>query len=237
MTGLTYTTYLSQISTLAVVEPTNTAFLEVLPQAINYAELRIQRDLDFLSNQISNTAYSASTNNPIVALSPADFITLQSISLSSTTPHTPLIPVSKEFLQFVYPQGSTTGTPMYFSMYGGDTATGGQTAMNVRLGPIPDQNYTLNITGTIHTAPLSASNPTTFISTYLPDLFIMASMVYITGYQRNWSATSDDPNMAVNYEKQYGTLLAGAKTEEFRKKFQASAWSSLSTSPVATPTR
>lgn len=237
MTGLTYTTYVSQIATLAVVEPTNTAFVEILPQMINYAELRIQRDLDLLSTQISNSTYSATTNNEIVALNPADFITIQSVSLSSTTPHTPLLPVTKEFLQYNYPMGTTTGAPQYFAMYGGDKATGGQTAMNIRLGPIPDQNYTLNITGTLHAAPLSVANPTTFISTYLPDLFIMASMIYVTGYQRNWSATSDDNQMAVNYEKQYQTLLIGAKTEEFRKKFQASAWSSLSTSPVATPTR
>lgn len=237
MTGLTYNSYLNQISTLAVVEPSNTAFLEILPQAISYAELRIQRDLDFLSNQVSNTTYSASTNNSIVALNPADFITVQSVSLSSTTPHTPLLPVTKEFLQYVYPVGSTTGAPQYFAMYGGDTATGGQTAMNIRLGPIPDQNYNLNITGTVHTAPLSVANSTTFISTYLPDLFIMASMIYVSGYQRNFGRLNDDPQMAVTYESQYQALLAGAKTEEFRKKFQASAWSSLSTSPVATPTR
>jgi hypothetical protein len=43
--------------------------------------------------------------------------------------------------------------------------------------------------------------------------------------------------MAVTYEMQYQTLLKGAVTEEARKKFEASAWSSQGPSPVATPTR
>ena len=47
-TGLSYdgsvsgtTSYVTQISTMAVVDPTNTAFLAILPQAITYAENRI----------------------------------------------------------------------------------------------------------------------------------------------------------------------------------------------------
>jgi hypothetical protein len=43
--------------------------------------------------------------------------------------------------------------------------------------------------------------------------------------------------MAVTYESQYNALLKGAAIEEARKKFEASAWSSQSPSPVATPTR
>ena len=45
-TGLTYATYKTQIATMAVVAEDDTAFLEILPLAIDYAELRIQRDLD-----------------------------------------------------------------------------------------------------------------------------------------------------------------------------------------------
>ena len=65
----------------------------------------------------------------------------------------------------------------------------------------------------------------------------MASMIYITGYQRNFGKIADDPAMAVTYEQQYQTLLKGALVEEVRKKYEASAWSSQSPSPAATPTR
>jgi hypothetical protein len=67
---------------------------------------------------------------------------------------------------------------------------------------------------------------------------IMASMIYISAFQRNFvSAASNDPQMPVNYETQYQTLLKGAMVEEARKKFQSSGWTSMSPAPVASPTR
>ena len=66
---------------------------------------------------------------------------------------------------------------------------------------------------------------------------IMASMVYISAYQRNFGRANDDPQMAVTYESQYQTLLKSALSEENRKKFEAAAWSSQSQSTTATPTR
>jgi hypothetical protein len=60
-------------------------------------------------------------------------------------------------------------------------------------------------------------------------MLIMASMIYISAYQRNFSATSDDPAMPMNYEKQYQALRLGAIAEENRKKGMGSGWSSYST--------
>ena len=65
----------------------------------------------------------------------------------------------------------------------------------------------------------------------------MASLVFIAAYQRNFSASSDDPNMAVNYEKTYQTLLKGAMVEEARKKFNSAGWTPLSPAAVASPSR
>jgi hypothetical protein len=84
---------------------------------------------------------------------------------------------------------------------------------------------------------MSATNLTTFVGTYLPDLFIMASMIYISAYQRNFGRANDDPQMAVTYESQYNALLKGAVVEEARKKFQAAGWTAYSPAQVATPTR
>jgi hypothetical protein len=105
------------------------------------------------------------------------------------------------------------------------------------VGPFADDTYYVEIVGTYRPASLSATNPTTFISLYLPDIMIMASMVYISAYQRNFGRASDDPQMAITYESQYQALLKGAAAEEARKKFEASGWSSQSASPFATPTR
>jgi hypothetical protein len=65
----------------------------------------------------------------------------------------------------------------------------------------------------------------------------MASMIYISAYQRNFGKESDDPQMAMSYENQYQLLLKSAGVEEARKKFESSAWSSQSPASVSSPTR
>ena len=238
-TGLTYATAKTQIATLAVVEETNTAFLEILPQAITYAENRMCRDLDFLEFSDTATATMVAGTRS-VSLAAGTFVVTEQANIitpagvtnpnSASATRNPCLPTTKEFLDAVY--GSNTvanrGMPRYFVPFNDNTFL---------FGPVPDDAYTVEIVGMTRPASLSAGNTTTFISTYLPDLFIMAVMVYISGYQRNFGRQSDDPQMAVSYESQYQTLLKGASVEEARKKFTASAWTSESPSPVATPTR
>lgn len=232
-----YNSYVQQIATMAVVPTTDANFQIILPQAINYAELRIQRDLDFLSTQTSNTSYSFTANNNTVTIPTATFVTLQTMAVTSGGQTYPLTPVTKEYLQNVYGSASGATIPKYFAVFGGDAATAGLTSQNIIVGPWPDQAYNIVLTGTIRSAPLSSTNTTTFISVYLPDLMIMASMIYISAYQRNFGKLNDDPQMAQTYESQYQALKAGALIEENRKKFEAAAWTSYSPAPVASPTR
>jgi hypothetical protein len=306
-----YADYLTQISTLAVVPTTDSNFLIILPQAINYAQLRMQRDLDFLSTQVyDSTSFTTAAGSNLVTIPTAAFITLQTIQVNNNGVNYPLTPVAKEYIQSVYNSNASAGVPSVFAVYGGDSATTGTTSQYILLGPYPNATYPLTLTGTVHANPLGYlpsiasinaintqatitfsaphglttgntvylgnfspltyngsyicsvvnssviqitlggiyGNPTSigyaangnnanFISTYLPDLFIAASMIYIGGYQRNFSTTGADPQMPVNWEQQYQTLLKGATVEEYRKKFQSSAWGSQSPSPIATPPR
>lgn len=235
--ALTYSSYIQQIATMAVIPSNDTNFTIIIPQMISYAELRMQRDLDFLSTQISTTAYNFTANSNTLTLPTSQFIVPQTVEVVSSGVSTPLLPVTKEFIQNVYGSGSTTGLPQYFAVYGGDTATTGNTSQYMIVGPIPNQSYGTILTGTVRSAPLSASNTTTFISTYLPDIFIMASMIYISAFQRNFGRLNDDPQMAQTYENQYQVLKNSALVEENRKKFEGSAWSSYSPAPAATPAR
>jgi hypothetical protein len=113
----------------------------------------------------------------------------------------------------------------------------GKTNIIVEVAPTPDVSYPVRVSGTVRPLSLSASNTTTFLSLYFPDLFIMASMIYISAYQRNFGRANDDPQMAVTYESQYNSLLKGSVIEEARKKFQSAAWTAYSPAQVATPTR
>lgn len=255
-TGLSYdgsvagtTSYKTQIATMAVVEETNAEFLIILPQAITYAENRICRDLDFLFTSVANSNYSVALNSRTITVPSANFypseagtlVVCEQINLltpaGATDPDSairiPLLPTTKEFLDAVYGASAATGTPKYFCPFGD-----GESAYTFLVGPYANATYTVEIVGTYRPASMSATNPTTFISLYLPDLFIMASMIYVAAYQRNFSsAQGNDPQMPVTYETQYQTLLRNAITEENRKKFEAAAWSSQSASTTATPTR
>jgi hypothetical protein len=242
-TGLSYngtvagtTSYVQQIATMAVVESTDPAFQIILPQMITYAENRMYRDLDFLFTSISSTAYGLVVGNRQIVVPAGTFVVPEQINVlvGSSDPDTatrqPLLPTTKEFLDAVYGSGASAnrGLPKYWVPFDDYTFL---------VGPYPDQSYTCEIVGTYRPDSLSATNTTTFISLYLPDLFIMASMIYVSAYQRNFGRANDDPQMAVSYESQYQALLAKADLEENRKKFEAAAWSSQEPSISATPTR
>ena len=253
-TPLTYNGYVTQVATMAVVDTTTSsgvvvgvdpAFNAIIPQMLNYAELRIQRDLDLLPSQTSRT-YTLTTGSNTLQIDVDDFVTIQTIQVTDGNGSiTPLLPVTKEVLQNVYNSPSSTDTPVWFAMYGGDLSTGGNTSNNIIVGPYPDANYPVTITGTVRlptlyqysTSGTAASTSTTFISTYLPDLLIQASMIYIAQFQRNFGSASNDPAMGPTYELQYQNLLKNAIVEEARKKFTAGGWSSMSPAVAATPSR
>lgn len=250
MVALTYTTYQQQLAILSgyTVGADGTTitydpnFTFILPQIITYAELRIQRDLDFLSAQAVDSSLTFTAGNNSLSIPMASFITLQTLEVLDGTGNSyPVLPVSREYIQNVYGGNSTQGVPAYFAVNGSNSTIAGvnPTSRNILVGPTPDNasTYTARIYGTVRFAPLSNTNTATFISTYLPDLFLMASMIYVSGFQRNFGRQSDDPQMAQSYENQYKTLLAGAQVEEARKKFQAPAWAPYSPPVVASASR
>lgn len=252
-TPLTYNAYVTQVANLAVQQTTTTSgvvqgvdaqFNVLIPQMLNYAELRIQRDLDLLPSLTSGN-YTLTQGSNILQIPVGDFVTIQTIGVSlSGGAVTPLLPAAKEYIQTVWGIGSTSGQPRVFAMVGGDSATGGNTSNNIMLGPVPASAYTATVYGTARLPTLNtyanqaqAGTSTTFISTWLPDLLIQASMIYVSQYQRNFGASSNDPQMGPTYELQYKNLLTGAQAEEGRKKFQSSGWTSLSQPVGATSDR
>jgi len=253
--------YLTQIATMAVVDKTDPNFLNILPAMISYAENRIYRDLDFLFTSTATTAYSLTTGTRSINVPAGTFVVPEQINVltpvGTTNPDSavrnPLLPTTKEFLDAVYGDSGETGLPKYFCPFDD---------YQFLVGPYPDNAYAVEIVGTIRPQSLGPgaadstflasylsntgtaypdfanTTTTTFISLYLPEMLIMASMIYIAAYQRNFSsAMGNDPQMPITYETQYQTLLKGAMGEENRKKFEAAAWSSQSTSTSATPTR
>jgi hypothetical protein len=221
---------------MAVIDPSNPPFLEALPSAIDYAELRMQRDLDLLATVNSNTSFALSANTRSVTFTEGTFVTIQNVNVitpaGTSDPNSgtrnPCLSVSKEFLDYTWPSVSGATVPVWFAMLNANT---------LYFGPWPDQNYHIELVGTVRFTPLSASNQTNYLGTYFPDLYVQCAMIYVSEYQRQFGATANDPQMPGTYEAQYKLLLSSAQVEEARRKFSSVAWTSQSPSPVATPSR
>lgn len=254
---LSYNAFITQLGVMAVALTTSVAgvaqFVDaplqaIVPMILNYAELRISRDLDLLASQTSNL-YTLTAGVPVFSLPVNDFQVVQTLEIVTLFQGTvvnsqPLTPVSKEFIQNCFGGLMSADMPKYFAMYGDNFGDEQDSYTNILFGPPPNFAYSLRVTGTALAPSLyqsASSGPAdsayTYISQWYPDLLIMASMVYISAYQRNWSATADDSEMAQSYEKQYQALRLGAVPLENRRKQMGSGWTAYSTPIAATPTR
>lgn len=241
VTGYNYASYVTTLAEMAVVEQGNAVFQDLIPSVIDYAELRICQDVDPLSTVSAQTGFSLTVGSRnlaigLLASGQPKFITLQDVNVitpvGTSNPQfgkrNPCLPTTKEYLDFVWGSSDNPGVPDKFAML--DQST-------ILFGPWPDAAYSLELVGTVRPTSLSSTNTTTFISLNLPSLFMMASLIYITAYQRNFGKMVDEPEMAGSYETQYQKLLKSAEVEEARKKFQAGGWTSMSPAVAATPTR
>lgn len=237
MSGLTYTTYVSALSTLLVIENTNPDFQIILPDAIDYAEQRILRELDLLSTVVRDATANLTPGDRNFTLPSVQGIFVVVNGINAITPagstpgvgtRNPLTPTSLNYLDMVWPDSTVSGLPSAFAMV---------TQTSIVVGPWPSDSYTLEVIGTQRPSAISADNPVTFISQNLPDLFLAASMVFMSAFQRNFGAQADDPQQAQSWENQTKLLMASADAEEARKKFMGSAWSSLPQGPAASPPR
>lgn len=234
--ALTYSQFVTQVAIMAVVSPTDPSFVAILPEMIDYTELRLQRDLDLLATITSNTTFSLTANTRYVTFTQGTFVTLQDVNVitpvGTSDPNAgtrnPCLPVSKEFLDFTWPSVTGATVPTLFAPFSQNT---------LYFGPWPDANYSVELVGTVRFTPLSVSNTSNFLSAYFPDVYVLAAMIYISLFQRQFGATANDPQMGFSYEQQYQALMKSASIEESRKKFQSVAWTSQSPSPVATPSR
>ena len=248
--SLTYSTYQTSLQQFSVMNDNAgvTNLAAILPNVIDFAEQRIYRELDFLTTQ--TTAIGALTANSRSVSIPSTIIVLQDVNVITPVGYTadqsgasrnPLQRVTSSFLNYIWPQGTalsgSVSVPQYYTLLNATTTnpTGNTTTMLV--SPSPDAAYAVEFVGTVRPTPLSATNTTTFLTTYLPDLFLTASMIYIAGYQQNFSQDGTTPGMADYWEKQYQNAKTSADVEEARKKAQSQGWTALNPAPVATPPR
>jgi len=236
--SLNYTSYVNQISNLLVIPSSQPEFVTMLPGMIDYAEQRIYREADFLFVQTTDASQTvtASNRNFTVPTSIGTFITVDNINIitpvtanAQTGSRVQLTPVSRDVLDIIYPSGQiATGVPEFWAM---------ASNTQILLGPSPDAAYVAEVIGIQRPQSLSSANSSTFITQYCPDLFIAASMVFGSGYERDFSAQGDNPQQGVSWEAQYEKLFQSVDMEQARAKYEADGWTSDKPSPIQTQRR
>jgi hypothetical protein len=232
-----YTTYTTELANLSAYSLTDPSFVTNLPSAIDYSEQRIYRELDLLATNVSDYSTTLTANSRNVSI-PETFVVTDTINVLTPTgsgntdgTRNPLARVSKEVVNALWPSNTAPATPSIPTMF----------AMidqwNLIVAPAPDAGYSLEVIGTTRPAPLSSTNPNTFLTDHLPDLFMAASMIFMSGFMRNFSASGNDPGMSVNWESQYEKLLASALSEEARKYGWGASWTTYPASAAAQPQR
>ena len=233
MVGLNYTTWQNAIIDLAVeTTPPSADYVTIEPDIINYADQRIYRELNLLATIVRDSSQTVTANSRNFPLpqSLGRFVVVQGINILTPVGSTvsngtrvPLEMTTREFLDWTWPSetaASATATPQWYAPI---------TDQIFIVGSPPGAAFTAEVIGTIRPTPLSAGNTTTYLSQDLPDLFLAASMIFVSGWQKNFGSQSDNPQMATSWEAQYEKLFASADLEENRKKY--ALWMSRASAP------
>lgn len=228
--SLTYATYVQRMIDGLQKMKADVNFNQLIPACIDYAEQRCYRELDLLSTVTRDASSQFVANNRNFTLPTASgrFVVTNGINVitpaSESNPNSGtrnrLTPVSLDYLDFVWNSTTGAGLPKVYAMV---------TDQVIAVGPVPDTTYYVEVIGTIRPTPLSSSNTTSYLSLYLPDLFLEASYVYAAGTLA--------PSVAPEHEAKYTTLFASANIEEQRKRYASGAWGSLQPTTIATPSR
>lgn len=157
----------------------------VIPDFVALAESRIARDLR-IRKQVTTASLSTVANTQGVTL-PTDFLELENISLSSTTPPAALSVVTPEQLDRKYPFNTAAGQPVVYALLGD----------SILFGPTPDAVYTVSIDYYARLTAL-ATTPTNWLLTNHPGIYLFASLSEAHLYMM-------DEQRAALFEQKYRT--------------------------------
>ena len=251
---------MSTLMTLAAV-PLNEEddkFQRIIPAGFLYAEQRIYHELSFLATDVTQPITLVAQEREV--LLPSDVVMVRSIAVCTppgaiTRNSRRFYPqrISIEALDMFWPQANfKPGIPKWYTIVGvrpppavlpQPPQIGTQPlppnfsperfVYALRLAPSPDRAYTAEVFAGVQPKVLSQSNPETFLSVNYPELFIAACMVYITGYQRDYGAASDDPQRAMSWEAQYKTLRESTALEAGMQRGEGPGFTALPPATIA----
>lgn len=238
MTALTWTSLQTELQAIVARTPypyavADGAFNTLFPQSTSYAEQYIYTKIPMLAQRMQDKMLVTTpgardiplvgTTLPIIVPERIGLITPAGATLQSGTV-VQFLPTSFDFIDMFWPNESLTWPPAnalatYWCLRGGVGSD--FSSPSVTIAPTPDAAYTVALTGLFQQAPISASNPQTYLSTVYPQLLVACCMVFISGgLLRNYGSQSDESGMAVSWQSQVDRLIEFAFEEELRRKQQ-----------------
>ncbi len=214
--GYNYTTFVQALSVEVNTPIAGTAFQAILPTIIMQAEGMVYREpgLEFLSTMATNDSGFTIANNRSFTL-PQFFTVLHSVNVVSGNDRPPLIKISREAMEMLYPQRISNAigdVPAKWAPF---------TDQIIYVAPVSGAPVQLECTGEVPPAPLSAVNSTTWLWSNLGDFAFAAAMIMASGFMRNFGSQADDPKMALSWQGVYDRLKPGAVSQETRRKYEA----------------
>lgn len=199
--------------------PTNDAdFNQIYPSIIADAEGLMYRDpdLDFLQTRAVDNTATTSSGVRMVSI-PSQFLIIEQAILQVSGTRVNLSRVSVEWVNDVYPVQTFMATPVYgqsyYAIFNGS---------EIIVAPTPDASYPVEFYGVATQPPLSATNTNTVLTNFYADLFLSASMIFTSGYMKNFSAAgADNPPQAISWKSHYEDLKRGAAFVSARQKYLA----------------
>ena len=178
----------------------------ILNGMIENVEFRILRDVDSDNNRryatanvLTNTRFIDTPDNALVVRS------AQIVDSDGTAADN-----NREFLQFrdtsfmseFNPTGAT-GVPKYYSMWDENT---------IVMAPTPNATYTIQLNYILKDPGLSATNTTTYLSTYFPNGLLYACLAEAYGFLKG------PVDMLQLYDKKYGEAAQRFSIEQMGRR-------------------
>lgn len=169
----------------------------VIDTFITFSENKILRDidLDVFKLEVSGTM---SQNNKFLT-APSDILTHRYMILNTPNDQIFLEFRDTSFMKEYWPDGTSTGTPKFYSVWDQNT---------FYIAPTPNQNFAVELGYIYRPAQLSSTNQTTWISTNAPEALFYACLIQAYSY------TKGPPEMLGYFNNSYKEAIQGLGIEQ-----------------------
>jgi hypothetical protein len=170
----------------------------VINTFITMAENRILRDIDLDVFKLEVTGNLSANNRFLTA--PTDILTHRYMLLTSPTGDQIFLDFrDTSFMKEYWPDGTQTGVPKYYAVWDQNT---------FYVAPTPSLAYTVELGYIYRPAQLSATNPTTWVSTNAPEALLYACLIQAYSY------TKGPPDMLAYFNNSYKEAIQGLGIEQ-----------------------